>query len=123
MLKFFKRKRLVDQGLACKKTRRTHKTSDFFRSLESNWSIQLIVLAAFLGGLAFLIFTGDSPETLKRFLICVLIASAAIFHFWVNDPIILRRNSRLLLSLFIQFCQLGLIKIIYLETQRGVLSP
>ncbi|MEO8206175.1 MAG: HDIG domain-containing metalloprotein [Chthoniobacterales bacterium] len=124
MLKFFKRKRLVDQGLACKKTRRSRNTtSDFLRTLESNWIIQILVVAAFLAGLACLMFTGDVPEPLKRFLISVLITGAAVFHFWVSEPSILRRNSRLLLSLGIQLTQLGLINIVLVETQKGVLSP
>lgn len=122
MLKFFRRRRLIDQGLACGKTRRTHKSSEFFQNLEDNQIVRIFILIIFLTGLATLIFTGDPVEPLKRYLIAALICGVAVFHLWVAEPLLVRRNSLLGLVLLVQLLHLALVKIVLLETQHGHLA-
>ena len=62
MFGFFKRWRLIDQGRDCGKRRRTIEESEFFEALERGWTMRAIILAAFVLGLAALIFTGIHQE-------------------------------------------------------------
>ncbi|MEO6848648.1 MAG: HDIG domain-containing metalloprotein [Chthoniobacterales bacterium] len=123
MIKFLKRKRLVDQGLACGKTRRTHTVNSLFQNMESNGGVRFLVVVGFLCGLGALIFTGDPVEPLKRFLIAILICAVALFHIGIGNTVLSRRNSRLLLFLAIPLAQLAIIKIVLLETLHGRFSP
>ncbi len=119
MWKFFKRRRLVGKGLDCGKRRRTVAQNEFAESLQSGWLIRTILLAAFIVGLAVLIFTGQQDEPAKKFLLCLLILVTAITQLWINHPETLAVNSRLGLLLGVFFIQLIAIKLTLMQAAAG----
>lgn len=123
MFKFFQRRRLVEKGMACGKTRRTVCENEWSEALEGGWMVRSLILGAFLVGLAFLIFSGKRPdvdqEQAKRFLLCLLIFVTAITQLWINHPETLKSNSRLTLLFGVIFLQLAATKIILLQAISG----
>ena len=93
MWNFFQRRRLVEKGMACSKTRRTVSDSEFSEALESGWSVRVVILAAFVCGLALLIFSGQQDEPAKKFLLCLLIFCTAVTQLWINHPLTLGGNA------------------------------
>lgn len=121
MLKFFHRKRLVEQGLACGKSRRAQPTHDLGDLLESAGPVRAIILLLFVLGLAALIFSGTPEEPMKKFLICLLILATAVVQLWMNHPGTWALNSRLLLVFGTLFTQLAAIKLVVYEVDIGAI--
>jgi len=119
MWNFFQRRRLVEKGMACGKTRRTVTESDLTEALECGWPVRALILAAFVGGLALLIFTGHQEEPAKKFLLCLLIFVTAVAQLWINHPDTLRSNSRLTLVFGVLLFQLAAIKIVLAQAAMG----
>lgn len=119
MWDFFKRRRLVGRGLDCGKRRRAIEESEFAEAFESGWLVRTILLAAFVAGLAVLIFTGKQDEPAKKFLLCLLIFVTAIAQLWINHPQILAINSRLCMLLGVLLLQLVMVKVILAQVVSG----
>lgn len=119
MFHFFQRRRLVDKGLACGKTRRSGTEKGLAAELREGWIVRVLVLLLFVIGLGALIFTGAQDEPLKKFLICLLIFVTAIAQLWINHPATLACNSRLALVMGMILLQLAAIKIVLLQTEAG----
>src|SRR6266404_7224120 len=69
MFDFLKRRRLLRRGLASKKQRRRRTRNELVHSLERALFVKIVILAAFIAGLAFLIFNSRQPEPAKSFII------------------------------------------------------
>lgn len=119
MRNFFQRRRLVEKGMACGKTRRTVGENQFTEALECGWFVRGLILAAFVTGLAVLIFTGHQEEPAKKFLLCLLILVTAVAQLWINHPQTLQENSRLTLLFGVLLLQLAAIKILMLQAAAG----
>lgn len=112
MFDFLRRRRLLRRGLASKKTRRRRTRNELLRSLESAHYVKVIVLAAFIAGLALLIFSGQQPEPTKNFVIALLFFATAIVQLWINRPGTFSQNSRVFLVFATIFVQLAVTKIV-----------
>lgn len=119
MLDFLKKRRLVGKGLDCGKRRRTIEQSEFAEAIQSGWLVRSLLLAAFIAGLAVLVFTGQQDEPAKKFLLCLLIFVTAIVQLWINHPQTLAVNSRLCLLLGVLLVQLTAIKVTLFEAAAG----
>lgn len=119
MLKFLHRQQLIKKGLACGKSRRKVDQSPWREALACGWLARMVLFAAFVIGLAFLIFTGDQDEPLKKYLICLLVFAISVAQLWVNYPQSFYRNSSLALIYAILFLQLGLIKGLLMLADSG----
>ncbi len=119
MWDFLRRRRLVEKGMACGKKRRTVQENEFAEALQSGWAARSILLAAFVCGLAALIFTGQQDEPAKKFLLCLLIFVTAITQLWINHPQTLAVNSRLCLLLGTMLAQLAIIKVTLVQAAAG----
>jgi putative nucleotidyltransferase with HDIG domain len=113
MFDFLRRNRLVRRGLASRKVRRRRTRNEWAESLESAAWIKMSIFAAFVAGLAFLIFSGQQPEPTKNFVIALLFLAVAITQLWINQPKTFAQNSRVLLVFGIIFVQLVLTKIVF----------
>jgi len=80
--------------------------------LEAAAYVKVIVLAAFIAGLASLIFSGQQPEPTKNFVIALLFFATAIAALWINHPKTFSQNSRVFLVFGTIFVQLAAIKIV-----------
>ncbi len=114
MFDFLKRNKLVKRGLASPKTRRRRAPNEFMEALEFAPYMQVTILAAFAGGLALLIFSGQQPEPTKSFVVALLFFGAAIVQLWINQPKTFARSSRLLLVFSTIFVQLAVSKLLLL---------
>jgi cyclic-di-AMP phosphodiesterase PgpH len=112
MFDFLRRRRLLRRGLASKKTRRRRTRNELLRSLESASYVKVFILAAFIAGLAFLIFSGQQPEPTKNFVIALLLFATAIVQLWINRPGTFSQNSRVFLVFGTIFVQLAATKVI-----------
>src|SRR5205085_5511312 len=112
MLDFLKRRRLLRRGLASKKQRRRRTRNEFIHSLEYARYVKVAILAAFIAGLAFLIFNSQQPEPAKSFVIALLFFAAAIAALWINHPKTFSQNSRVFLIFGTIFLQLVAIKLV-----------
>src|SRR5467141_3947529 len=112
MFDFLRRRRLLRRGLASKKTRRRRTRNELLRSLEAAGYVKVVVLAAFIAGLAFLIFSGQQPEPTKNFVIALLFFATAIVQLWINQPGTFSQNSRVFLVFGTIFVQLAATKLI-----------
>ena len=112
MFDFLRRRRLLRRGLASKKTRRRRTRNELLRSLESAFYVKVFILAAFIAGLAFLIFSGQQPEPTKNFVIALLFFATAIVQLWINRPGTFSQNSRVFLVFGTIFVQLAATKVI-----------
>src|SRR5207245_2825182 len=65
MFDFSIRGRLIRRGLASRKTRRRRARSELKRNLEYSPYTKVVIFAVFVGGLAFLVFSGQQPEPTK----------------------------------------------------------
>src|SRR5881398_2534508 len=110
MFDFLRRRRLLRRGLASKKTRRRRTRNELLCSLESASYVKVFILAAFIAGLAFLIFSGQQPEPTKNFVIALLFVATAIVQLWINRPGTFSQNSRVFLFLGAIFIQLAATK-------------
>ncbi|CAN5508860.1 hypothetical protein BH20VER1_BH20VER1_12130 [soil metagenome] len=119
MFDFLKRNRLVKRGLASGKTRRRRSRNEFLQAMEFAWSTKVLIFAAFLAGLALLIFSGDQPEPTKNFVVAALFFGAAVVQLWINQPKTFLHGSRLLLVFGTVLVQLVATKLVILFAQSG----
>jgi cyclic-di-AMP phosphodiesterase PgpH len=119
MLDFLKRGRLVRRGLASKKTRRRRTPNELLRNLEYAVYIKVFIFAAFVAGLAVLIFSGQQPEPTKNFVIALLFLATAITQLWINQPKTFSQNSRVLLVFGIILLQLAVTKLVLVLCNGG----
>src|SRR5437867_24883 len=119
MFDFLRRRRLLRRGLASKKTRRRRTRNELLRSLEAAGYVKVIVLAAFIAGLAFLIFSRQQPEPTKNFIIALLFLAIAVTQLWINQPRTFSQNSRVLLVFGIILVQLAVTKLLLVLCNGG----
>src|SRR6266699_6047375 len=119
MLDFLKRGRLVRRGLASRKMRRRRAHNELLGSLESAIYIKVLIFALFVGGLAFLVFSGQQPEPTKNFVIALLVLATAITQLWINQPQSFSRSSRILLVFGIILVQLAVTKLVLVICNSG----
>src|SRR5204863_2798060 len=119
MFDFIKRSRLVKRGLASGKTRRRINKNELLHTLESAASVKWVIFAAFIGGLAVLIFSGQQPEPTKNFVISLLFFATAVTQLWINQPTTFVRSSRLLLVFGVMFVQLAATKFFLVLCNSG----
>src|SRR6266576_129029 len=126
MFDFLRRRRLLRRGLASKKTRRRRTRNELLRGLESASYVKVFILAAFIAGLAFLIFSGQQPEPTKNFVVALLFFAAAIVQLWINRPGTFSQNSRVFLvfgTIFIQLAATKVILVLSSEQAFKFLTP
>src|SRR6202171_3981079 len=119
MFDFLKRSQLVKRGLASRKSRRRRSTNELLHGLEYAPYIKWFIFAAFIAGIAFLIFSGQQPETTKNFVIALLFFATALTQLWINQPTTFLRSSRLLLVFGVIFLQLAATKLVLILCNRG----
>src|SRR5437870_8868939 len=119
MFDFLKRGRLVRRGLASRKTRRRRTRNDLMRNLEYSLYAKLFIFAAFAGGLAFLVFSGQQPEPTKNFIIALLVLATALTQLWINQPKSFSQNSRILLVFGVMLAQLAVTKLLLVICNSG----
>jgi putative nucleotidyltransferase with HDIG domain len=119
MFDFLKRSQLVKRGLASRKTRRRRSTNELLHSLEYAPYIKWLIFAAFIAGIAFLIFSGQQPEPTKNFVIALLFFATALTQLWINQPTTFLRSSRLLLVFGVIFVQLAATKLVLILCNSG----
>src|SRR5580704_17453471 len=119
MFDFLRRRRLLKRGLASKKTRRRRTRNELLRALESARYVKVIILAAFIAGLAFLIFSGQQPEPTKNFVIALLFLAIAMTQLWINQPRTFSQNSRVLLVFGTILVQLAVTKLLLVLCNGG----
>src|SRR5437773_11731444 len=122
MFDFLRRRRLLRRGLASKKQRRRRTRNELLAALETARYVKVLILAAFIAGLAFLIFSGQQPEPTKNFVIALLFLVTAITQLWINQPKTFSRSSRLLLVFGAIFVQLGVTKGLLVLWNSGLVS-
>jgi cyclic-di-AMP phosphodiesterase PgpH len=122
MFDFLKRSQLVKRGLASRKTRRRRSTNELLHSLEFAPYIKWLIFAAFVAGIAFLIFSGQQPEPTKNFVIALLFFATALTQLWINQPTTFLRSSRLLLVFGVIFVQLAATKFVLILCNSGSYS-
>jgi cyclic-di-AMP phosphodiesterase PgpH len=126
MFDFLKRRRLLKRGLASKKQRRKRTRNELLRSLEYAAFVKLIILAAFVAGLAFLIFNGQQAEPTKSFVIALLFFATAVAALWINHPATFSQNSRVFLvfgTIFLQLAAIRLVLVLCSEHAFKFLTP
>ena len=119
MFDSLKRGRLIRRGLASRKTRRRRPRSELRRSLEYAPYSKLLILAVFVGGLAFLVFSGQQPEPTKNFVIALLVLATAITQLWINQPKSFSQSSRILLIFGVVLVQLAATKLLLVICNSG----
>ncbi|MEY2530517.1 MAG: cyclic-di-AMP phosphodiesterase PgpH [Verrucomicrobiota bacterium] len=119
MFDFLRRNRLVRRGLASRKTRRRRTRNELLRNLEYSPVVKVLLFAAFIAGLAFLIFSGQQPEPTKNFIIALLFFATALTQLWLNQPLTFSQSSRILLVFGVIFVQLAATKVILVLCNSG----
>jgi len=122
VLDFLKRSQLIKRGLASRKTRRRRSKNDLLHSLEYAAATKYFIFAAFVAGLAAVIFSGQQPEPTKNFVISLLFFATALTQLWINQPTTFLRSSRLLLVFGIIFIQLAATKFLLMLCNSGSFS-
>ena len=122
MLRFFERYRLVRKGLASGKTRRRYGNNETWEALESDITIKVLILLAFVAGLAFLIYSGNQPQPTENFITALLIFLTALAQLWINHPLTFAKNSRVLLVFGACFAHLAVIKGILVLAGQGTFA-
>ncbi len=119
MFDFLRRSQLLKRGLASRKTRRRRNRNELLHSLEYAPYVKWFIFAAFVAGMAFLIFSGQQPEPTKNFVIGLLFFATALTQLWINQPTTFLRSSRLLLVFGVIFVQLAATKFVLLLCNSG----
>src|ERR1700730_13513605 len=119
MFDFIKRSRLVKRGLASGKTRRRLNKNELLHTLEFAFWVKWVIFAAFIAGLAVLIFSGQQPEPTKNFVIALLFFATAVTQLWINQPTTFVRSSRILLVFGVIFVQLAATKFLLVLCNSG----
>src|SRR5213075_1201285 len=120
MLDFLKRSQLIRRGLASRKTRRRRTKNELLHSLEYATGMKYFIFAAFIAGIAALIFSGQQPEPTKNFVISLLFFATAATQLWINQPKTFLRSSRLLLVFGLIFIQLAATKLVLVLCNSGM---
>ena len=120
MFKFLRRTRLVKRGLASSKIRRRRASNEMLRNLEHATWMKVTIFAAFVVGLAVLIFSGQQQEPTRIFVFSLLILATAIAQLWMNQPNTFLRNSRVFLVFGIIYLQLAITKLLIVLCESGV---
>src|SRR6266550_529581 len=126
MFDFLKRGQLVRRGLASKKMRRRRTRNETLRNLECAVYVKVFIFIAFVGGLAFLVFSGQQSEPTKNFVIALLFLATAMIQLWINQPKTFSQNSRILLVFGVIFIQLAVTKLVLVLCNSGnyrILTP
>ena len=124
MFDFLRRTQLVKRGLASGKKRRRRPSNEILRNLEHAPWMKVVIFAAFIAGLASLIFSGQQPEPTKNFVIALLFFVTSIAQLWINQPNTFLRNSRVFLVYGIIFFQLAITKLLLVLCNSGLfVSP
>ncbi len=89
------------------------------RNLEYSLYAKLFIFAAFAGGLAFLVFSGQQPEPTKNFIIALLVLATALTQLWINQPNSFSQNSRILLVFGVMLAQLAVTKLLLVICNSG----
>jgi putative nucleotidyltransferase with HDIG domain len=121
MFEFLKRSRLVKRGLASGKTRRRHVPNELLETLERARWVKALIFAAFVAGLAFLVFSGDQAEPTKTFVIALALFGCAVAQLWINQPKTFARNSRVFLVASAMFLQLVATKLVLVLCKHGTI--
>jgi putative nucleotidyltransferase with HDIG domain len=74
--------------------------------------IKILIFAGFIGGLAFLVFSGQQAEPTKNFVIALLFLATAITQLWINQPKTVSQNSRVFLVFAVLLLQLAVTKLV-----------
>src|SRR5690242_11701322 len=119
MFDFVKRGRLIKRGLASRKTRRRRARGGLRSNLECSPYAKVVILAMFVAGLAFLVFSGQQAEPTKNFIIALLVLATAITQLWINQPKSFSQNSRLLLVFGVILVQLAVTKLLLVICNSG----
>lgn len=119
MFDFLKRSQLVKRGLASRKSRRRRSKNELLHSLEYASYVKWFIFAAFIAGLALLIFSGQQPEPTKNFVIALLFFATALTQLLLNQPNTFRQSSRLLLVFGVIFVQLAATKLVLIVCNSG----
>lgn len=122
MITFFERRRLIKKGLASPKQRRRRSRNEILHALEVGYFVKFVLFAAFIAGLAALIFSGKQVQGVEKFLTSLLIALIAFAQIWINHPRTFSSNSRLLLVFGTCFGHLALLKGILALAWGGVVD-
>jgi putative nucleotidyltransferase with HDIG domain len=122
MLGFFERQRLVRKGLASSKIRRRRTESEWTETLEHGLAARIGVCAAFIAGLAILIYSDHLAQPMLKVLIAILIFCTALAQLWINHPRTFASNSRMLLLFGICLLHLVLIKTVLVTADAQVRS-
>src|SRR6476660_2348476 len=122
MFDFLQRSKLIKRGLASGKTRRRRGSNDLLKALEFSLYMKAAIFAAFVAGLALLIFSGQLPEPTKNFVVALLFFGAAVIQLWINQPKTFVRSSRLVLVFGVILVQLAVTKIILLLCHSGTFA-
>ena len=122
MFDFLKRNRLVKRGLASGKMRRRHMPNELIQRLEYAAYVKVLIFAAFVTGLAALVFSGEEPEPTKNFVVALLFFAAAVIQLWINQPRTFVRGSRLLLVFGVMFVQLAATKVVLALCESGTIA-
>src|SRR6202162_2293031 len=112
MFDFIRRRRLLKRGLASKKQRRRRTRNELLRSREYARFVKVVILGAFIAGLAFLIFSSQQPEPTKSFVIALLFFATAIAALWINHPKTFSQNSLVFLVFGTVYLQLAVIRLV-----------
>ncbi len=119
MFDFLKRGRLIRRGWASRKLRRRRTRNELLQNLQSAGYVKVFILAAFVVGLAFLIFSGQESEPTKNFIISLLFLGIAVTQLWINQPKTFAQNSLVLLVFGIIFAQLAATKLLIVLCNNG----
>ncbi|MBA3830541.1 MAG: HDIG domain-containing protein [Chthoniobacterales bacterium] len=120
MFDFLRRTQLVKKGLASGKKRRRRPSNEILRNLEHAPWMKIVIFAAFIAGLASLIFSGQQPEPTKNFVIALLFFVTAVAQLWINQPKTFLRNSRVFLVFGIIFFQLAITRLLLVLCNSGL---
>ncbi len=119
MFDFLKRSQLSDADLSRARPAAAVTSNEFLRSLEYAPHIKWLIFAAFIAGIAFLIFSGQQPEPTKNFVIALFFFATAPTQLWINQPTTFLRSSRLLLVFGVIFVQLAATKLVLVLCNSG----
>ncbi len=100
--------------------------NETLRALEYSLYVKTFILLAFVGALAFLVFSGQQPEPTKNFVIALLFLLTALVQLWINQPTTFSRSSRILLVFGTILVQLAVTKLVLVLCNSGnyrVLTP
>src|SRR4029453_3170572 len=93
--------------------------SELRRNLEYSPYTKVAIFAVFVGGLAFLVFSGQQPEPTKNFFIALLVLATAITQLWINQPKSFSRSSRILFIFGVILVQLAVTKLLLVLCNSG----